>query len=113
MDDGGTAVPPQYQGRGLHEPPKSRSRSRFRINLQRPLDLSSERGRVPQGKSGSIQSGQSPGSSLGAGDLLRRVLGRAGAGCSTSFRRRDRGLGVGLLSLSASVLTRTVERHSK
>jgi hypothetical protein len=45
MDDGGTAVPPQYQGRGLHEPPKSRSR--FRINLQRPLDLSSERGRVP------------------------------------------------------------------
>jgi hypothetical protein len=48
MDDGGTAVPPQYQGRGLHEPPKSRSRSRFRINLQRPLDLSSERGRVPR-----------------------------------------------------------------
>jgi hypothetical protein len=49
-DRAGTAMPPWYQGRGLHEPPKSRSRSRFRINLQRPLDLSSERSRMPPGK---------------------------------------------------------------
>jgi hypothetical protein len=60
-----------------------------------------------------IHSGRPPGSSPGAGDLLRRVLGRAGAGCSTSFRRRDRGLCVVLLPPSSSVLTRTVERHRR
>ena len=47
------------------------------------------------------------------GNLLRRVPGRAGPGCSASFRRRDCGLRAVLLSLSASVLTRTVERHSR
>jgi hypothetical protein len=67
---------------------------------------------VTSGISG-IQSGLPPGSSPGPGDLLRRVLGRAGAGCSTSFRRRDRGLCVFLLPPSSSVLTRTVERHSR
>src|SRR3954452_6570281 len=44
-------------------------------------------------------------------NLLRRVLGRAGVGWSTLFRRRDRGLCVVLLLLSTSVLTGTVERH--
>ena len=75
--------------------------------------VSSERGRVPSGKFGGIQSGRPSGSSSGAGDLLRRVLGRAGPVCSASSRRRDRGLCVVLLSLSTSVLTRTVERHSR
>jgi hypothetical protein len=66
---------------------------------------------VTSGISG-IQSGLPPGSSPGTGDLLRRVL-RAGAVCSTSFRRRDRGLCVVLLSLSSLVSIRTVERHNK
>src|SRR4051794_3153241 len=75
----------------------------------------SERGRVPSGRFGAmvIHFWRPPGSSSGAGDLLRRVLGRAGPGCSTSFRRRDRGLCVVLLPPSSSVLTRTVERHSR
>src|SRR4051812_36058751 len=82
---------------------------------QRPPDLSSERGRVPSGRFEArvIHFWRPPGSSSGAGDLLRRVLGRVEPVCSTSFRRRDRGLRAILLSPSASVLTRTVERHSR
>jgi hypothetical protein len=60
-----------------------------------------------------IHSGRPSGSSPGAGDLLRRVLGRVGPGCSTSFRRRDRGLCVVLLPPSSSVLARTAERHRR
>jgi hypothetical protein len=59
-----------------------------------------------------IHSWQPPGSSSAEGDLLRRAFGRVGPDCSTSFRRRDRGLRTVPFPLSASVLTRTVERQS-
>ena len=91
---GGAAA---YQGRGLHEPPKSRSRSRFRINLQRPLDLSSERDRVPQGKSG----GFNPGS--------HRVRARVRVICSAAFLdgqgrvvQRHSGAGIAVCAWSCS-----------
>ena len=70
------------------------------------------RSRAPSGRSGYGYSFLRPPGS-GSGDLLGRVLGRAGADVLVSFRRRDRGLVVVLLSASASLLTRTVECHSK
>ena len=103
---------PWYQGRGLGELPELRTHDRSRINLAKAAELEASGGAGGrQASSGSIQSGRPPGSSSGAGDLLRRVLGRAGAGFSVSSRRR--GLRTVLLPLSASVLTRTVERHSR
>jgi hypothetical protein len=78
---------------------------------ERRRGVSSKRGRVPEDKSRGIQFGQSSVSSPRVSHLLCRVLGQAGPGCSTSIRRRDRGLCVDLLSLSASALIRAVEHH--
>ena len=68
---------------------------------------------MPEDKSRGIQFGQSSVSSPRVSHLLCRVLGQAGPGCSTSIRRRDRGLCVDLLSLSASALIRAVEHHRR
>ena len=75
---------------------------------------------MPSGKNFAaiaIHSGLPPGSSSGAGDLLRRILGRAGAGCSASSRRRDRGLCVVLLSRRhrcwPARSNATADRHSR
>jgi hypothetical protein len=69
--------------------------------------VSNGKGGYRQVRSGSIQFG----GPRGAGNLVHRVPGRAGAGFSVSSRRR--GLRAVSLSLLVSVLIRTVEHHGK
>jgi hypothetical protein len=82
---------------------------------QRPLSYEQQEGQgaVRQVSSGAIAIYSWLPSGSSSGDFLRRVLGRVGADVSISFRRRDRGLGVLLLSASTSLLTRMVEYHSE